>query len=54
MNLRAAMTLARRKEQFEMRPRTTNTASYAGSTRVSIHLRKSLSKKMDGWVKARP
>jgi hypothetical protein len=47
-HLRAAMTLAWRKESIEMRERTTHTPSYAGLTRVSIHLRKSLSR---GWMR---
>jgi hypothetical protein len=50
-HLRAAMTLARRKERREMHKRAPHTPSYAGLTRVSIHLRKTLSKRMNCRVK---
>jgi hypothetical protein len=40
-----------KEERCEMRDRTQHTASYAGLTRVSINLRKSLPKKMDCRVK---
>src|ERR1700704_4563851 len=64
-DLRAAMTLARRKERCEMRERAPRTASYAGSTRlrgrspfgeakarvsITLHV-KHLSKRMDCRVK---
>jgi hypothetical protein len=46
------MTLACTKERSEMRERAPHSASYAGLTRVSIHLReKVLAKKMDCRVK---